>query len=71
MFQDKILFVIVDSSEDTYLMVADEAEVDAYYDKKPHADQMEVATRVGRELTDEEALKLRQLVPDIRGVVAY
>lgn len=69
--EGKVLFVCVDSSEDTYLYIADEADVDAFYEEHPDADRFEVATSVGRELTEDEALKLRQSVPEILGGLCY
>lgn len=66
-FEGKVLFVCVDSDEDEYFYVADADAVDAYYEEHPNADRFEVATTIGRDLTDEE----RAALPEISGALAY
>jgi ribosomal 50S subunit-associated protein YjgA (DUF615 family) len=67
LFEGKTVFVIVDSDEDTYLYIADDDAIGAFYDEHPHADGQQVATEIGRELTEEENAAL----PTIQGAVGY
>jgi hypothetical protein len=64
----QILFVCVDSDEDTYLMVANEEDVEAYYAEHPNADKFQCANAVARYLTDEEQ---ESLPYEVEGTLAY
>lgn len=65
--EGKTIFVCVDSDEDTTLYIADEDDVEAYYDDNPDADVWAVAREVGRPMTEAE----QALLPNIQGGLVY